>query len=275
MNFNYKTIPACTPQNLADRARRRPGLRRRRRPARRFDGQRSGIRSDSTAFGEDTQRGYDQIGVLRLGRLRHHPARADRQRRDALVPVQGVRSRLAVRDRRRLPERAERPVRRRASSTSTPHNDKVTYSGFKSRANMTWHIDRRRDGLLHLLGRLPAGRLQPLGQRRGPRPERRWRSSKSRTATRPDSLINYEIGMKSEFFDHRLQVNLSAYHMQWKTCSCCSSTRPIWQHHLRHQRSRLLDQGRRGRSSSRRLTDGLTLHGSGTYNDARRSPRRA
>ena len=32
-----------------------------------------GIRSDTTAFGEDTQRGYDQMRVLRLGRLRHHP----------------------------------------------------------------------------------------------------------------------------------------------------------------------------------------------------------
>jgi outer membrane receptor protein involved in Fe transport len=29
-------------------------------------------------------------------------------------------------------------------------------------------------------------------------------------------LDNNEIGVKSEFFDHRLQVNVSAYHMDWK-----------------------------------------------------------
>jgi len=31
----------------------------------------------------------------------------------------------------------------------------------------------------------------------------------------PDSLTNYEVGLKTELFDHRLQVNLSAYYMQW------------------------------------------------------------
>ena len=31
----------------------------------------------------------------------------------------------------------------------------------------------------------------------------------------PNSLTNYEVGLKTELFDHRLQVNLSAYYMQW------------------------------------------------------------
>ncbi|HEY2481840.1 MAG TPA: TonB-dependent receptor, partial [Caulobacteraceae bacterium] len=31
----------------------------------------------------------------------------------------------------------------------------------------------------------------------------------------PDSLTNYEIGLKTQLFDHRLQVNLSAYWMDW------------------------------------------------------------
>jgi outer membrane receptor protein involved in Fe transport len=31
----------------------------------------------------------------------------------------------------------------------------------------------------------------------------------------PDSLNNHEIGLKTQLFDHRLQVNLSAYYMQW------------------------------------------------------------
>jgi iron complex outermembrane receptor protein len=32
----------------------------------------------------------------------------------------------------------------------------------------------------------------------------------------PDSLTNYEIGLKAEFLDHRVVVNLSAYYMQWQ-----------------------------------------------------------
>ncbi len=31
----------------------------------------------------------------------------------------------------------------------------------------------------------------------------------------PDSLDNYEVGFKSELFEHRLQLNISSYYMQW------------------------------------------------------------
>ena len=31
-----------------------------------------------------------------------------------------------------------------------------------------------------------------------------------------DTLINNEIGLKSEWLEHRVQVNLSAYQMDWK-----------------------------------------------------------
>jgi outer membrane receptor protein involved in Fe transport len=31
----------------------------------------------------------------------------------------------------------------------------------------------------------------------------------------PDSLTNYEVGLKTQMFDHRLQLNLSAYWMDW------------------------------------------------------------
>jgi len=31
----------------------------------------------------------------------------------------------------------------------------------------------------------------------------------------PDSLTNNEVGVKAELFDHRLQLNLSGYYMQW------------------------------------------------------------
>jgi outer membrane receptor protein involved in Fe transport len=32
----------------------------------------------------------------------------------------------------------------------------------------------------------------------------------------PDKIANYEVGFKGEFFDHRLQLDLSAFHIDWR-----------------------------------------------------------
>jgi len=95
--------------------------------------------------------------------------------------------------------------------------------GFRSRANLTWHITpdmmayytwsqgfrpggfNRTDslnGAVYLAAEMPAGGkdtdqyLKPAGYN-------------------SDNLTNNEIGFKSEFFDHRLLFNVSAYYMQW------------------------------------------------------------
>ena len=63
-NFQYKNIPSCTPGNLAlalgggapcvANVRTAPGS----------TANDPGIRGDNTAFGEDTQRGYDQLAFF-------------------------------------------------------------------------------------------------------------------------------------------------------------------------------------------------------------------
>jgi iron complex outermembrane receptor protein len=69
-----------------------------------------------------------------------------------------------------------------------------------------------------------------------------------------DNLLNNEIGIKSEFFEHRLQVNVSLYKMNWSNVQL-----PLFdplasrQHHVRRQRPDLRGQGRRtavGRQAS-------------------------
>ena len=64
MNFNYKTIPACTPANLSAAQAGGPVCLADVRTAPGSTANDPGIRSDATAFGEDTQRGYDQTAFF-------------------------------------------------------------------------------------------------------------------------------------------------------------------------------------------------------------------
>ena len=94
-------------------------------------------------------------------------------------------------------------------------NLKTTYHGFKSRANLTWHVTP--DALLYYTWS------------QGFRPGAFNRSSGkyipdaqgipqyiSPLAYESDNLTNNEIGWKTEFFDHRLQWNGAVYQEDWK-----------------------------------------------------------
>jgi iron complex outermembrane recepter protein len=105
-------------------------------------------------------------------------------------------------------------------------NLKKSESGFKHRANLTWHITP--DILTYYTysqGFRPGGfnrthtnidgsqifqaavaRFVPGGPRQFLKP----------FGYESDNLVNNEFGVKSEFLEHRLQVNLSLYQMDWK-----------------------------------------------------------
>jgi outer membrane receptor protein involved in Fe transport len=84
----------------------------------------------------------------------------------------------------------------------------------------------------------------------------------------PDSLNNYEIGTKSEFFNHRLQLNLSAYYMEWKNVqfgfynptelgnTTFGTNGPDY--HIKGLETQFVGK----------VTDDITLQGSGSYNDS-------
>jgi outer membrane receptor protein involved in Fe transport len=67
MNFNYKTIPDCSPSNLSAALAGGPVCAANVRTAPGSTANVPGERSDSTAFGEDTQRGYDQTAFFISG----------------------------------------------------------------------------------------------------------------------------------------------------------------------------------------------------------------
>jgi iron complex outermembrane receptor protein len=84
-----------------------------------------------------------------------------------------------------------------------------TYSGFKSRANLSWHITD--DALVYYTwsqGFRPGGfnrtsTLHLNGTYRTPQD------------FAPDSLVNNELGWKTEWFDHRYQFNGAVYQEDW------------------------------------------------------------
>jgi iron complex outermembrane receptor protein len=89
-----------------------------------------------------------------------------------------------------------------------------TYSGFRSRANLSWHITG--DMLLYYTW---SQGFRPGGFNRGIKtvqPLAGVDQYFTPAQYRPDTLINNEIGFKTEFLDHRLQVNGAIYQETWK-----------------------------------------------------------
>ena len=139
MNFNYMPIPQCDPANLAICAGGRPGLRGGHRTARRsstrvIHGLREGT---NTAFGEDVRRGFKQVAffasvdfdlipkVLTLtAGTRHYHYDEFEQGSEYYSATSSV---LNVAN-------GTQPVKGFGINLSKSE------SGFKSRANLTWHI---------------------------------------------------------------------------------------------------------------------------------------
>jgi outer membrane receptor protein involved in Fe transport len=216
MNFNYKTIPACTPANLANDANVTCVADTMTAPGSTAND--PGIRSDTTAFGEDTQRGYDQTALF---------ASFDY---DIIPKVLTVTLGTRWYDYNEFMVGSQYGTS--TGCTDVPngdcfdqaninsHNDHVTYEGFKSRANVTWHVTP--DTMTYFTfsqGFRPGGFNRTVGAEadlielpngKGADPQ-----FEKPNGYPPDSLDNYEIGFKTELLDHRVQVNLSAYHMDW------------------------------------------------------------
>jgi outer membrane receptor protein involved in Fe transport len=211
MNFNYKTIPACNPANLAAALAGGPTCLANLAPAVGSTIYQPGIRGDNTAFGEDIQRGYDQAAafgsldfdiipnVLTITAGTRYYHYTETETGSVFSSFGGC---------------VNVPNGQCASVTNLDaDHDHTTYSGFRSRANITWHITP--DVMVYYTfsqGFRPGGfnRTPVTGAKLNGAPQ-----YMAPLAYGPDSLTNHEIGLKSEFFDHRVQINLSAYYMLW------------------------------------------------------------
>jgi len=264
MNFNYKTIPSCSPANLSAAQAGGPICVANVAPAANTTTNDPSVRSDNTGFGEDTQRGYDQTAIF---------ASVDFDILPNLTVTAGT----------RWYQYNEFEVGSQygtnSSCVNVPNgqcgggtvninaaNDHVTYTGFKSRFNATWRITP--NVLVYYTfsqGFRPGGfnRSQksvisdPTGAAQYKEPN----------SYAPDSLTNNEIGLKSELFNHRLQLNLSAYYMNWDNVQILLYN-PIEQINTTFGTNgpNYDVKGVEAQFVARPI-DGLTIQGSGSYND--------
>jgi outer membrane receptor protein involved in Fe transport len=232
MNFNYRTIPSCTPLLLADQVAGEPVCLGLVEPFPGIPG--LGVppatandprpRSDATAFGEDVQRGYDQTafflsldydipfvpGLTISGGTRWYEYREFELGSVYTTNVHCQNVLICYDD----PTFLAKAFPKRDIDA---HNDHKTYAGFKSRLNVTYNVS---DDIMvyytYSEGFRPGGfnrynTNQVLNLNPGANPQ-----FTTPNAFGPDSLTNQEIGVKAQLFDHNLVVNLSAWNMNWR-----------------------------------------------------------
>lgn len=225
MNFNYMPMPQCNPQNLAisqaggadcvTSVGTIPG----------YYAWHPGYRENSnTAFGEDVMRGYRQTAFFGSIDIDIIPK--------VLTITGGTRH-------YKYDEFEHGSEYYSATSTvlNVPNgtcthcgfgiNLNKSESGFKSRANITWHVTP--DILAYYTwsqGFRPGGFNRTSTSIDGSTINLKGvapftAGGKDLQFNKPagydsDNLLNNEIGLKTEFLDHRLQLNASVYQMDWK-----------------------------------------------------------
>jgi iron complex outermembrane receptor protein len=278
MNFDYKTIPSCTSSYLANTNLTQfpcvtnlvPGY-----PGSGIKSNDPSQRGDMTAFGEDTQRGYDQYAIFAsvdfdiipnvltvTAGTRWYDYNEFETGSQYSVGAPGIGPGIGAQD------TPNGECGAACITNITGEGYHTTYTGFKSRFNVTWHINN--DILAYFT------------YSEGFRPGGFNRSNSKKVLTdadgnkqfhypgsyAPDSLTNYEIGLKSQFLDHRLLLNLSAYYMDWDNVQFALYDPPFGIN------TTFVTNGPSYRVMGleaqfvAKLTDHLTLQGSGSYNDA-------
>ena len=265
MNFYYKNIPSCTPANLAVAlAGGSPCVGDVGPPPGTTAGDPS-VRNDNTAFGEDVHRGYKQTAVFASADFDLIPK--------VLTLTGGTRyyrySEFEVGSKYTTPLGCTNvPNGCYAGATSIDaEHENTTFHGFKSRGNLTWHITP--DILLYYTysqGFRPGGFNRTVAKKA--KDANGVPQYDSPLSYAPDSLTNNEIGFKTEFLDHRLQVNGSAYRMNWTNVQFALFDPTILGN------TTFVVNGPDYRVTGfelqlvAKVTDGLTLQGSGSWNSA-------
>jgi iron complex outermembrane receptor protein len=266
MNFNYKSIPSCSPVNLASALGGGQPCLADVSPAAGATTNTPGVRSDITAFGEDTQRGYDQWAGFASFDFDLIPS--------VLTLTAGTRyysySEYEVGSQYGTGPGCLDVPNGQCVGTDVninAENYKTTYSGFKSRVNLTWHVDA--DTLAYFT--FSQG-FRPGGFNRSNTKEVLKDASGANQfeepgSYAPDSLNNYEVGLKTQLFDHRLQLNLSAYWMDWSNVQFFLFDPPFGINTTFGINGPSYNVKGLEAQFAARVTDGLTVQGSVSYND--------
>ena len=203
MDFDYKTIPSCTPQNLDSalaggapcvaNAMSSPGV----------------MLPDNTAFGEVEQRGYKQEAAFGSMSYDIIP--------DVLTATAGTRyyhySEWQTGTEFYTTASQVNVANGTYVGNDTSMNYHTTYHGFKSRANLLWHITP--NTMVYYTfsqGFRPGGFNRTTSEVAKLDGEPQYQKP---TSYAPDTLTNNEVGFKTTFFDDRLLLNGSLYDMRW------------------------------------------------------------
>ncbi len=211
MQFDYRTIPTCTTPILATGSvcsgvvQTYPGA----------TANRPGLEPSNTAFGEDTQRGYDQYAffasvdfdilpnlTFTAGTRYYHYKEFERGSQFETYAGNCLNVLVCA-------------VAGSGNVNIDAAHDNVNYSGFRSRASLSWKPNT--DTLVY--GTFSQG-FRPGGFNRATKlilPDVNGTAQLLRpNGYNPDTLTNWEVGLKTNLFDRRLQFNLSAYYMVWQ-----------------------------------------------------------
>ncbi|MGD0189163.1 MAG: TonB-dependent receptor [Rhizomicrobium sp.] len=258
MNYNNKTLPACTEFDIINNifcvgnVETLPGT----------TANDPGVRGDSTAFGEDTQRGYSQVAAFGSVDFDVIP--------QVLTLSAGTRwyqySEFEVGSEYLTGNNCAQVLVCDDGININGNNDHKVYTGHKSRGNITWHVTP--DTMAYFLY---SEGFRPGGFNRGPgdvldfahKADPQYDKPNSYA---PDSLVNYEVGAKSEFFDNRLQLNMSAYAMHWSSVQFLLFDPPFTGNTTFGLNGPNYDIKGVELQAVAEVWDGLTLQGSGSYN---------
>ena len=146
-----------------------------------------------------------------------------------------------------------------------------TYHGFRSRANLSWHVTD--DVLLYYTW---SQGFRPGGFNRGikyTQPDANGVPQYITPATySPDTLINNELGWKSEWFGHRLEINGAVYQEDWKNAIVEFFDPQGGFGNLTFDTNGPNYRVRGGELQVvARITQGLTVLGSGSYNNGQQA----
>ncbi|HEY1427001.1 MAG TPA: TonB-dependent receptor [Caulobacteraceae bacterium] len=274
MNFNYKTIPACNPQNLPIALAGGQVCLADVRPAPGSTANDPNIRSDATAFGEDTQRGYDQLaffGSVDFDVIPHvltiSAGTRWYQYKEFMIGSQYSTGTECL----NVPNgQCGGPSGAGGTVNIDAAHDRTTYTGFKSRANITWHVNQ--DVMTYFTfsqGFRPGGFNRSVsGVAKGADGKPQFEKPNSYA---PDFLDNYEWGLKTQWFDHRLLVNLTGYHMLWQNVQLLFFNPTELGNTTFGVNGPNYEINGGEIQVDARVTDGLTIDGAATYNQARQT----
>ena len=213
MDFNYKTIPSCQyPANLSVALAGGVPCVGNDAPAPGSTMNNPGIRGDMVGYGDDVTRGYDQTAFFAQFDADIIPK--------VLTVTAGVRHYS-------YDEFEKGSIYHTASNCLNvlvcpakanidAENLSVNYSGFKSHFGIQYKPVK--DIMFYALY---SEGFRPGGFNRYPETKAPFTAGGSDNqfvkpvSYAPDSLKNYEAGVKTELLDHRLQLNLTGYHMEW------------------------------------------------------------